>query len=1092
MSWRNRVKAGVVAALALGSGVAVGPPATAHGLGVILVPHQISGRPAPHLDGNCDIDYRRSGNARTLLYQPRVNANPAVVYLLTTDDYLFVCVRGMSRRLPGSTLNPYVSLVFDVDHDAGTAPGTDDLNLSVDEAGVTTEYHGNGVGFVPQSGGSGWRVAVDPITEVTWNAEYRIQRWKLGDPAANSVIGFQARHNSLAVHNDAFPWPADSVNNDPRTWGDLFFLGRTRSAPGPVYLDDGRVTQGLEWDVAQNANTPYDFIAGKDAMMEGRLYTLGGVSDVVYQGCRVQRIAPVVGTAQTIPVDGSLQPRIYTVPTGGYGSMGDFRCWIPASAIAATGTYRFSLVVQMDGGSMQTIDVATRTARPARAVRLMIYRWKFPAGHDEFRQWDAALNASAMDAMRDLQRVLPVPAGVGSFSFNDTPPPGAPGLRYFFAPSVYQCRVQTDETEARAVARCDATTRNQGDLMRREYDRQAAEADAGGLRHRDRIDLQEVFVSSPRSGGGQSCWSNSASAGSALDTLPTGQSHFVPIQESQHCWGQLRDESPHGMLDDHSHSQTYNFFPSTGHPMINMQTREEIPLPRGLMSQFFDAQSSTNYINEGWEFNNLRETLLGLAPPSGNAVAARTSLAALAGKPQFEIAYLLDNATESLTVQEARRIDDSILDPTPDNPDGDFRLIFKDANGDELTSLQFASTGTGHHHDGPIPVEGTVLVANLPAGAAAVEIVHVADGHSLFAQEFSASAPVVTNVSATPNGTHTLNVGWSASDVDDEKLRVNVYFQRHPDGLRSLVGSGLTGKSFSFDTSFAPGTSDGVVTVEATDGFNTDSALVKNVDVAYKAPDVSISSPQRDATLVAGRPVRLVGSGYDRNTMREVAGANLSWRVDGDAVGTGQARTINGLTAGTHRITLIATAGALKSTRTVTVTVLPDSDKDAVPNGFENKYACIDSKHADSIGDPDVDQVSTFAEWQYGTNPCRADSDKDGWSDGDELARGVNPKAPKQTPDAARLYLDTKDRDLGSCPTPKTIDVAVGAVNDDVLWTARSDAAFVSVTDGSPGTGSLVITPVCTGLPSGRTYWATVGVQENSGQFYSLRVHFET
>lgn len=1066
-------------------------PASAHGSGVILVPRQQSGRPTPTLDGQCDSDYRRGYNSRRLLYQPGYDFGAPTFSLFTTATELWVCVTDLSRRPTGSTTQPYVSLVFDPDHNASAAPDSDDLAFAIGEDRNLTEYHGNGVGFVPQPFLSGWDAVTDTGTEIQWTAEYRIALSKLGSPAPGSVVGFQVRHNALFSTNDYFPWPSDSTRNAPPTWGDLFLLGATIGSPGTMALAGGRITQGLDWDVAQGANRAYDFVAGKDAMVEGRLYTLGAVADLTYTSCGVQKIWPTVGTVQLMPTDASVHPRVFATPALALGSAGSLRCWVAGSMLRDQGIYRFTVTGQMAGGTRQTIDVGVRGTMPARAVRLMIYRWTFPTGHPENRAWDTTLNASAMDAMHDLQRVLPVPTGVGGLYLGSTASSSAPGLRYMFSPTVYHCVQGATETMDEATGRCDATTRNNADLERMSYDDQSARADLVDGAHRDRIDLQEVYSATPESGGGQSCWSNSASAGSGLDSLPSGISHFVPIQESQHCWGEVRPTSPHSRPDDHAHSLNEFFRPANGQPLINVQIRQEIATARGVMSQSFyrGLDEHTSSTNEGVEFDDLRSTLLGLAPPSGNVAHGAAPDAA---SPKFQIAFLMDHTTspDGITLQTAQRLTGSTLSTTTPAPQSSYSMVFRDADSNVVRRLPFGVTTEGTH-DGPIPIEGQVLVANLPATAASVDIEQKNNPTPLYEQKFTAQAPTVQALSVAPNGAHEIDLSWQGSDADSADLRYSIYFQQHPGDLKTLVANGITDPSYAFDTSFAPGTTNGVLTVDATDGLNTGSASTGKVVIADKRPDVSIQSPTPGAALVAGASAFLSGAGYDENTMRDLAGKNLSWTLDGATnLGTGNQRTLPDLKAGAHSLRLTATtpSGTVAS-RTVKFTVLADSDQDGVPTAVENGHPCMRVKVFDSADDPDADGLTNLAEWKHATDPCAPDTDKDGVGDGDEVEHSSDPTTSSSVPLAAKIYVPTESVDLGSCANPKTADIPVDQLKASP-WTATTDEAFISVSGGGPGSGFVHVGPDCTGLTPGYTYDAHIGIEATTGQYREVDVSF--
>jgi hypothetical protein len=57
----------------------------------------------------------------------------------------------------------------------------------------------------------------------------------------------------------------------------------------------------------------------------------------------------------------------------------------------------------------------------------------------------------------------------------------------------------------------------------------------------------------------------------------------------------------------------------------------------------------------------------------------------------------------------------------------------------------------------------------------------------------------------------------------------------------------------------------------------------------------------------------------------------------------------------------------------------------------ERVVACHDMVEVD---DPDFDGLSTFDEWLYGSDPRNADSDGDGYNDGDEVSARYNPTGP--------------------------------------------------------------------------------------------------
>ncbi|HXJ62368.1 MAG TPA: hypothetical protein VNN79_01325, partial [Actinomycetota bacterium] len=209
--------------------------------------------------------------------------------------------------------------------------------------------------------------------------------------------------------------------------------------------------------------------------------------------------------------------------------------------------------------------------------------------------------------------------------------------------------------------------------------------------------------------------------------------------------------------------------------------------------------------------------------------------------------------------------------------------------------------------------------------------------------------------------------------------------------------------------------------------------------------------------------------------------------------GLGSPTTLTGLKPGTHQLKLTAeTPAAMTGSTSVTIEVLADGDQDGIPNGVESKYPCLSPTKADSGGDPDVDGLTSSAEYLRRTNPCKPDTDVDGWSDGDEVRLGGDPRSAKSEPNTARIFLDSESLNLGTCASPKAGIVPVQTSSKAVHWTVRADVPFLSVSGGGVGAGSVSVKPKCAGLTKGRTYLGHVGVEANGGRFVQITVGFRT
>ncbi len=73
----------------------------------------------------------------------------------------------------------------------------------------------------------------------------------------------------------------------------------------------------------------------------------------------------------------------------------------------------------------------------------------------------------------------------------------------------------------------------------------------------------------------------------------------------------------------------------------------------------------------------------------------------------------------------------------------------------------------------------------------------------------------------------------------------------------------------------------------------------------------------------------------------------------------------------------------------------PDTDKDGMPDRYEDLHECLDSLVADDKVDPDANGLDNISEWDAGLDPCDTDTDDGGETDVSELNRGANPFDPR-------------------------------------------------------------------------------------------------
>jgi hypothetical protein len=75
-----------------------------------------------------------------------------------------------------------------------------------------------------------------------------------------------------------------------------------------------------------------------------------------------------------------------------------------------------------------------------------------------------------------------------------------------------------------------------------------------------------------------------------------------------------------------------------------------------------------------------------------------------------------------------------------------------------------------------------------------------------------------------------------------------------------------------------------------------------------------------------------------------------------------------------------------------------DTDKDGIPDLWEQQYGLDFQNPADATEDPDADGLTNLDEYLAGSDPWKADSDGDGYDDGFEKIFGKDPNAPATSP----------------------------------------------------------------------------------------------
>ena len=178
-----------------------------------------------------------------------------------------------------------------------------------------------------------------------------------------------------------------------------------------------------------------------------------------------------------------------------------------------------------------------------------------------------------------------------------------------------------------------------------------------------------------------------------------------------------------------------------------------------------------------------------------------------------------------------------------------------------------------------------------------------------------------------------LTVNWNGTDPDTEDVLLYT-LQYSPDNgsqWRTLIShyaspGGSENVSLNFpNLDDIPGSNgpNARIRVIASDGYNTTVATSNAFTVLDRKPQPHILSPYANQVLEAGDPVLLRGGAYDAETGL-VESDKLTWKIDGQPVGSGKDLNVDGLAAGDHIAELTAEdiIGQKASTQ-VQFTILP-------------------------------------------------------------------------------------------------------------------------------------------------------------------------
>ncbi len=1049
------------------------------------------GQPLPTINGIAEPStYLHAWNATRISYRPDHWSPLATIRLIASDTDLYIHVGPMPLGSGQTPSSVYVQ--FDVEHDGGGVPGTDDLRFVITEQGGTAVYRGTGTtaDWQEETGITDWLAATAPSGEFHWNCEVRIPLRHLTPPGGTGgrpfhVVGFHVRHSSVRAEHDDFGWPPDVWAFVPNTWGQLLLL--VRDTGNQVLLDTFRITQGFEYD--ENAGVAYDFIAGKETLVRASFYApmspFASGAEV-----RVRRIAPTPGPVHSI--EPTRTARFFpTTPTGRHDSPAAYDFWVPGTVFDTPGTYSFEAVTFTGTGSARPpIRLGTRVYKETKPFNVLLQPSSSEGvvreeGGDvlpDARPWGEDLTANVPPAMADMARLFPVADGAAPFVLASGGEPPDAGIRYLLIPFVVQPR--EDETLASIGQRTRALANDQLHLFNSVMERNDPANNLG------RIDRAGTIGASTMTRGGQAQphWSPCSTA-LGFDPFPWGATASLAVHEFMHCLGHVHSSSPNITSPVGVHSRNMFIPTRTGRKVVDFIGRADIEEPRSVM--YYIVHWARETFIEGYEWNAIREYLVTRPRLPG----CETCGPAKEGPflPVQEDTGLMFRLTGSVNMQDVFTYSTSEvrpsegLVPTPADPNGAYALELLSPDGEVLSITPFdvqfqllddeEMTGdpTGDQNE-PTPSflqeAGFALQVPLPEGSFTARV--ALDGNTLWQMNLPGSTPEISFIDLSEDEHGVFNLSWGATDsgVPASQLRHSVFFKQSPDTPALLLAHALEETQFEFPPDLAPASNAARLIVETTNGANIAEAESDPFVIAPKPPHVRIVRPAPDdlqdmrTMVIQGQPYLFRATAFDL-TDGTLSGSSVVWEsnIDG-TLGTGPHITAEIPTAGPHIITVSATNGANQtSTDVIQLFVLADSDGDGIPDDYKNQYECL--KIGDDQADLDIDGdgLTVREEFHHGTNPCDPDTDGDGYTDGDEVRLGSDPLDPKSTPEPSGLFLPTRPRPfvvIGQEPPPEPHTIPIQPEDEQSQWTVFSDSPWLDVLTGEgagPGHIELAFDP---------------------------------
>jgi hypothetical protein len=359
---------------------------------------------------------------------------------------------------------------------------------------------------------------------------------------------------------------------------------------------------------------------------------------------------------------------------------------------------------------------------------------------------------------------------------------------------------------------------------------------------------------------------------------------------------------------------------------------------------------------------------LASASPRSRASASASTASSLQEEEYLLVRGQIDLEKDSLSFRSF-----STITTNPDRKEaiapesGDYTIQALDESGTVVEEVSFElSIGVSKK----VSNIGTFMVP-VPADPAIDEVQVLGGGNGNSLSGKSGSGALTTNdvlgsKSASPNSPTVtvqypnggedlsgdeVTLEWSADDADGDSLSYTVKYSRNGGSTWKALATSWPRDTLTVDASALGGTSDGLIRVQASDGFNTaQDESDGTFGTSNVPPSARILSPSDGAVASQSSAITLDGSGSDAED-GSLSGPALTWRTaSGDSLGIGETLDVSAanFSIGTHTVELVATdsVGAA-DTASVSIQVSLSND----PSLLASASALVESDSLVGFGD---------------------------------------------------------------------------------------------------------------------------------------------